>query len=195
MIFPPPLLLSSLCPEGRDLVETSHLRLSVPRYLTLCTLLVVSFHMFPWYPNELPLEFSGTWAPWSATSTVSNLYIPEKELSFMRASLLHDKVLMGPIFLFVCLLFVFLGPLLALVCPAHSCHLCSFSPFSLKPKDLFIIIHKYTVADFRRGHQISLQVVVNHCVVARIWTQDLWKSSQCSYTLSHLTNLVQTLYC
>jgi hypothetical protein len=38
-------------------------------------------------------------------------------------------------------------------------------------KDLFIIIHKYTVADFRcirRGHQISLQMVVSHHVVAGI---------------------------
>jgi len=41
----------------------------------------------------------------------------------------------------------------------------------------------YTVAVFRhtrRGHQISLQMVVNHHVIAGIWTQDLWKSSQCS---------------
>jgi hypothetical protein len=38
-------------------------------------------------------------------------------------------------------------------------------------KDLFIIIHKYTVADFRhtrRGRQISLPVVVSHHVVAGI---------------------------
>jgi hypothetical protein len=58
-------------------------------------------------------------------------------------------------------------------------------------KDLFIIIHKYTVAVFictRRGHQISLQVVVSHHVVAGIWTQDLRKNSQCSYPLSHLTS-------
>jgi hypothetical protein len=50
-------------------------------------------------------------------------------------------------------------------------------------KDLFIITHKYTVAVFRhprREHQISLQVVVSHHVVAGIWTQDLWKSSQSS---------------
>jgi hypothetical protein len=36
---------------------------------------------------------------------------------------------------------------------------------------LFIIIHKYTVAIFRcdrRGHQISLQVVVSHHVVPGI---------------------------
>jgi hypothetical protein len=49
-----------------------------------------------------------------------------------------------------------LGPLLA------SVGLLTQS-FSLRPKDLFIIIiHKYTVAVFRRtrrGHQISLQVV------------------------------------
>jgi hypothetical protein len=32
----------------------------------------------------------------------------------------------------------------------------------------------------RRRHQIPLQMVVSHHVVAGIWTQDLWKSSQCS---------------
>jgi hypothetical protein len=45
---------------------------------------------------------------------------------------------------------------------------------------LFIIC-KYTVAVFRRtrrGHQISLQMVVSHHVVAGIWTSDLWKSSR-----------------
>jgi hypothetical protein len=44
-------------------------------------------------------------------------------------------------------------------------------PCSLWPKDLFIIIHKDTVADFRRtrrGHQILLQVVVSYHVVAGI---------------------------
>ena len=64
---------------------------------------------------------------------------------------------------------------------AHSSQLCSLSPSSLRPKDLLIIINKYTVAVFRctrRGHQISLWVVVSHHVVAGIWTQDLWKSSQ-----------------
>jgi hypothetical protein len=30
------------------------------------------------------------------------------------------------------------------------------------------------------GHQISLWMVVSHHVVAGIWTQDLWKRSQCS---------------
>jgi hypothetical protein len=38
-------------------------------------------------------------------------------------------------------------------------------------KDLFIIISKYTIADFgctRRGHQISLWMVVSHHVVAEI---------------------------
>jgi hypothetical protein len=65
-----------------------------------------------------------------------------------------------------------------------------FSSFFLSlflKKDLFIIICEYTVADLRhtrRGHQISLWVVV----VAGIWTQDLQKSSQCSYLLSHLTS-------
>jgi hypothetical protein len=58
-------------------------------------------------------------------------------------------------------------------------------------KDLFTIIHKYTVAVFRltrRGRQISLRVVMSHHVVAGTGTQDLQKSSQCSYLLSHLTS-------
>ena len=68
-----------------------------------------------------------------------------------------------------------LGPLLQSAPLTQTC--------SLRPKDLFIIIYKYTVAVFRhtrRGRQISLRVVVSHHVVAGIWTQDLWKSSQCS---------------
>jgi hypothetical protein len=63
--------------------------------------------------------------------------------------------------------------------------------FSFFFKDLFIIINKYIVAVFRctiRGHQILLQMVVSHHVVAGIWTPDLRKSSQCSYPLSHLTS-------
>jgi hypothetical protein len=50
-------------------------------------------------------------------------------------------------------------------------------------KIYLFIICKYTVAVFRhtrRGHQISLRMVVSHHVVPGIWTQDLWKSSQCS---------------
>ena len=50
-------------------------------------------------------------------------------------------------------------------------------------KGLFIIC-KYTVAVFRhtkREHQISLGMVVSHHVVSGIWTQDFWKSNQCSY--------------
>jgi hypothetical protein len=42
---------------------------------------------------------------------------------------------------------------------------------------------EYTVSVFRhtrREHQIPLQMVVSHQVVSRNWTQDLWKSSQCS---------------
>jgi hypothetical protein len=42
---------------------------------------------------------------------------------------------------------------------------------SLQPKDLFIIINKYTVAVFRhtrRGRQVSLRMVVSHHVVAGI---------------------------
>jgi hypothetical protein len=66
-----------------------------------------------------------------------------------------------------------LGPLLTLVNPACSNQLYWLSPCSLRSKDLFIIIHKYTVADLRhsrRGHQISLWMVVSHHVVAGIWT-------------------------
>jgi hypothetical protein len=58
-------------------------------------------------------------------------------------------------------------------------------------KDLFII-YKYTVAVFRhtrRGHQISSQMVVSHHVVAGNRIQDLWKSSQCSQPLIHLSSL------
>jgi hypothetical protein len=46
---------------------------------------------------------------------------------------------------------------------------CSSQLCSLSPEDLFIILHKYTAAVFRRtrrGHQISLRVVVSHHVVA-----------------------------
>jgi hypothetical protein len=48
-------------------------------------------------------------------------------------------------------------------------------------KIYLFIICKYTVVVFRytrRGHQISLRVVVSHHVVAGIWTSDLRKSSQ-----------------
>jgi hypothetical protein len=65
----------------------------------------------------------------------------------------------------------FLEPLLALVGSTHSGELCSLSPCLLWPKDFFIIIHEYTVADSRRtrrGRQISLQMVVSHHVVAGI---------------------------
>jgi hypothetical protein len=90
----------------------------------------------------------------------------------------------------------FLGPLLTPVSPSRSGQLCSLSPCLLRPKDLFIIIHKYTVADFRhtrRGCQISLKVGVSHHVVAGIWTQGLRKSSQCSYPLSHLASPLELL--
>jgi hypothetical protein len=58
-------------------------------------------------------------------------------------------------------------------------------------KIYLFIICKYTVAVFRhsrRGHQILLQMVVGHHVVAEIWTPDLRKSSRCSYPLSHFTS-------
>jgi hypothetical protein len=44
-------------------------------------------------------------------------------------------------------------------------------------------LYEYTVTVIRltrRGHQIPLQVVVSHYLVAGNWTQDLWKCSQCS---------------
>jgi hypothetical protein len=58
----------------------------------------------------------------------------------------------------------FLGPLLAQDQAGKVSYL-------LRPKDFFIIIHKYTVAVFRRTRrrcQISLRVVVSHHVVAGI---------------------------
>ena len=61
-----------------------------------------------------------------------------------------------------------------------------------------IIINKYTVAVFsctRRGHQISSQVALSYNVVAENWTHDLWKSSQCSYRLSHLSSPGTSLFC
>ena len=60
----------------------------------------------------------------------------------------------------------------------------------LAPAQRFII-QKYTVAVFRharKGHQISLWVVMSHHVVAGIWTQELQKSNQSSYPLSHLSS-------
>jgi hypothetical protein len=47
---------------------------------------------------------------------------------------------------------------------------------------------KRAVRCTRRGHQISLQMVVSHQVIAGSWTQDLQKSSQCSYLLSYLSS-------
>jgi hypothetical protein len=75
-----------------------------------------------------------------------------------------------------------LGPLLTLVNSFQS-HL--LSPWSLWPKDLFILIHKYTVAVFRRtrrGRQISVRVFVSYHVVAKA-----------SYSLSHLASLLFAL--
>jgi hypothetical protein len=68
----------------------------------------------------------------------------------------------------------------------------TFFIFFLRFIYLFLIC-KYTVAVFRhsrRGRQISLRMVVSHHVVAGNWTQYLWKSSQCSYLLSHLASPV-----
>lgn len=40
----------------------------------------------------------------------------------------------------------------------------------------------------RRGRQISLQMAGSHHVMSGNWTQDLWKYSQCSQPLSHLSS-------
>lgn len=47
---------------------------------------------------------------------------------------------------------------------------------------LYVSVHTW------KGLQISLERAVSHHVVARNCTQDPWKSSQCSWTLSHLSN-------
>jgi hypothetical protein len=49
---------------------------------------------------------------------------------------------------------------------------------------------EYTTAVFRTGHGTPSQMYVSQHVVAGNWTQDLWKSSQCSYLLSHLQPLL-----
>jgi hypothetical protein len=72
---------------------------------------------------------------------------------------------------------------------AHLGQPCSLQSTLLDLTQRFI--YYYTVAVFRctrRGHQISLQVVVSHHMVAGIWIPDLRKSSQCSYLLSHLSS-------
>ena len=69
----------------------------------------------------------------------------------------------------------------SVVSTTNSSRFLFFSFFFLKIY-LFVIC-KYTVAVFRhsrRESQISLWMVVSHHVVAEIWTQYLWKSSQCS---------------
>ena len=56
---------------------------------------------------------------------------------------------------------------------------------------LFFYVYEYIVAVFRhtrRGHQIPLQMVMSHHVIAGYWTQDLRKKSQCSYPLSHFSS-------
>ena len=48
---------------------------------------------------------------------------------------------------------------------------------------IFVKIYLFILCIFRhtrRGHQISLQMVIIHHVVARNLTQDIWKSSWCS---------------
>jgi hypothetical protein len=53
------------------------------------------------------------------------------------------------------------------------------------------IIHKYTVAVFKQRQKRASDPITGGCeppVIAGIWTQGLWKSSQCSYLLSHLAS-------
>ena len=72
--------------------------------------------------------------------------------------------------------------------------LCSLRPISLEPKDLFIIICKYTVAVFRhtrRRHQIPLQMVVSH----HVWLLGIeLRTSACSSPKIYLLLYVSTLY-
>jgi hypothetical protein len=70
---------------------------------------------------------------------------------------------------------------------------CNSSFLLLRFIYLFYAYEYITIAPFkhtRRGHRIPLQMVVSHHVVAGIWTQDLWKSSQCPYLLNHLSSPV-----
>jgi hypothetical protein len=46
----------------------------------------------------------------------------------------------------------------------------------------------------RGGPQILLQMLVSHYVVAGNWTQDLWKKSQCSQLLSHLSSSAKDIF-
>ena len=76
-----------------------------------------------------------------------------------------------------------------LVSSGISTHINSSSSSSFLKKIYFIYEHTIPVfRHTRRGCQIPLQMVVSHDVVAGIWTQDLQKSCQCSYPLSHLTS-------
>ena len=83
---------------------------------------------------------------------------------------------------------------------ACSGQLHSPSPCLLQPKDIFIIIHIHTVYIYIYIYIYWLQthqkrasdLIMGGCeppcdhVVVGIGTQDLWKSSPCSYLMSHL---------
>ncbi|CAO2608126.1 hypothetical protein LEMLEM_LOCUS13668 [Lemmus lemmus] len=45
---------------------------------------------------------------------------------------------------------------------------------------MYTVFCLYVCLQARRRHQISLQMVVSHHVVAGNRTQNLWKNSQCS---------------
>ena len=62
------------------------------------------------------------------------------------------------------------------------------STLNISLKIYLFYVYENTIALFRHtrtGHQIPLQMVVNHHVVAGNWTHNLRKSIQCSYPQSH----------
>jgi hypothetical protein len=63
----------------------------------------------------------------------------------------------------------------ALTLTLFTLTLLALAPLTPAPLPVAVFRHP------RRGHQISLWMVVSHHVVAGILTQDLRKSSQCSY--------------
>ena len=67
-------------------------------------------------------------------------------------------------------------PLLKILCLA----LCPILIFLKIYFDLFYVYEYIVFMHTRREYQIPLQMVVSYYVIVGNWTQDLWKSSQCS---------------
>jgi hypothetical protein len=97
----------------------------------------------------------------------------------------------------ICYLLIFLSKKYLLTLP-FACFLCiEFDLIFFSNKSQIVVVFicsfyvsEYTVTVFRhtrRGYQIPLQMSVSSREVAGYWTQDLWKSSQCSKPLSHLS--------